>query len=63
MRKVTITALCYAIMPPIGVWTGYALGQENFKLAVPLVVICMTLQFFTTNMWIAAQTEEINRKV
>ena len=59
MKKITMTALGYAMMPPLSVWTGYALGSGRYLLAIPLVTVCMVLQFTLTQLWIKAQTEEI----
>jgi hypothetical protein len=59
MKKTTITALFYTLLTPINVWTGYELGTENYKLALPLVIIGMIMEFFCVKYWFEAQTEEI----
>lgn len=59
MKKTTITALFYTLLTPINVWTGYELGIENYKFAIPLVIIVMILEFFSVKYWFEAQTEEI----
>ncbi len=59
MKKTTITALYYTLMTPINVWTGYELGIENYKIAIPLVIIVMVLEYHSVKYWFEAQTEEI----
>jgi hypothetical protein len=59
MKKTTITALFYTLLTPINVWTGYELGTENYKLAIPLVIIVMILEFISVKFWFEAQTDEI----
>jgi len=59
MKKTTITALFYTLLTPINVWTGYEFGTENYKLAIPLVIIVMILEFISVKYWFEAQTEEI----
>ncbi len=59
MKKTTITALYYTLLTPINVWTGYELGIENYKFAIPLVIIVMILEFKSVTNWFEAQTEEI----
>lgn len=59
MKKTTITAIYYTVITPINVWTGYELGTENYKLAIPLVIIIMVLEFHCVKFWFEAQTEEI----
>jgi hypothetical protein len=59
MKKTTITALYYTLLTPINVWTGYELGIENYKFAIPLVIIVMILEFISVKYWFEAQTEEI----
>jgi len=59
MKKTTITALYYTLLTPINVWTGYELGIENYKFAIPLVILVMILEFHSVKYWFEAQTEEI----
>ena len=59
MKKTTITAIYYTLLTPINVWTGYELGIANYKLAIPLVIIIMILEFNCVKFWFEAQTEEI----
>lgn len=59
MKKTTITALYYTLLTPINVWTGFELGVENYKFAIPLVIIVMILEFKSVTNWFEAQTEEI----
>ena len=59
MKKTTKTAIYYTLLTPINVWTGYELGTENYKLAIPLVIIIMILEFHCVKFWFEAQTEEI----
>ena len=59
MKKTTITALYYTLLTPINVWTGYELGTENYKIAIPLILIVMILEFHCVKYWFEAQTEEI----
>lgn len=59
MKKTTTTALFYTLLTPINVWTGYELGTENYKLALPLVIIVMIMEFISVKYWFEAQTEEI----
>ncbi|MCX9084458.1 MAG: hypothetical protein OIN87_06650 [Candidatus Methanoperedens sp.] len=59
MKKTTLTALYYTLLTPINVWTGYELGIENYRLAIPLVIIVMILEFQSVRFWFEAQTEEI----
>lgn len=59
MKKTTITAVYYTLLTPINVWTGYALGIENYQLAIPLILVVMILEFHCVKYWFEAQTEEI----
>jgi hypothetical protein len=43
------------------VWIGYELGTENYKHAIPIIIIIiMELEFISIKYWFEAQTEEIN---
>ncbi|MCX9081019.1 MAG: hypothetical protein OIN83_02360 [Candidatus Methanoperedens sp.] len=59
MKKTTLTALYYTLLTPINVWTGYELGTENYRIAMPLILIVMILEFHCVKYWFEAQTEEI----
>lgn len=47
-------------MIPIQVWAGFELGTSNYLFAIALIGIVMVLDFIGIQLWIDAQTEDIN---
>lgn len=59
VSKTTLTGIIYSILTPLNVWVGYELGTENWKLAIPLVIVVMAIEFVNVRLWVEAQTESI----
>lgn len=59
ISKTTLTGLSYSILTPLNVWVGYALGTENWDLAIPLLLFVMAIEFINVRLWVEAQAEHI----
>jgi len=60
-KKTFLTALFYSSLTPLGVWTGYELGLNNWTMAGVLILISALLEFFAVTLWIDAQTDSLKR--
>lgn len=59
MKRITKVAIIYSCLYPLNFLMAYVLGQGNYLLGVPLMILAVVFEVFNVYNWIGAQTEDI----